>query len=65
MNQTDVSVPTPELTDAYFALAKSSLDNMIALTQQAVEENPEFAAKVQMPVSAMVIVWGKGKQIAD
>ncbi len=51
MNQTDVSVPTTELTDAYFALAKSSLDNMLALTKQAIQENPEFAAKVQMPDS--------------
>ncbi len=51
MKQTDKSVPNTELTDAYFALAKSSLDNMVALTKQAIQENPEFAAKVQMPDS--------------
>lgn len=51
MSEANESIPTTELTDAYFALAKSSLDNMIALTKQAIQENPDFAAKVQMPVS--------------
>lgn len=51
MSETNETVPTTELTNAYFALAKSSLDNKIALTKQGIQENPDFAAKVQMPAS--------------
>ncbi len=53
MSETSESTPTTELTNAYLALAKSSLENNIALTKQAVQENPEFSAKVQMPLSSL------------